>query len=84
METSLLSASPSATGAAVTGAFGIDASRGCRDMSVSSQWWARPDDQRFLSLDALAESVRARKQNAHETLIEASDIIVHAEGAMTC
>lgn len=42
------------------GARKIDALRGSLDGSVSSQWFARPDDQRFLSLEALMASVRAR------------------------
>ena len=45
---------------AVTTAYKIDASRGARDGNVSRQWMSRPDDQRFLSLDTLAEHVNNR------------------------
>ena len=39
--------------APVFSAFKVDVSRGSRDGRVSSQWFSRPDDERFLNLDDL-------------------------------
>lgn len=52
----------------VSSPFKIDAMQGTTDLSVSSQWWNRPSDQRFLSLSALEDAVLARSTNA-ETFI---------------
>lgn len=38
----------------------VDSSRGERNNRVSSEWFSRPDDERFLSLDDLYVSVRTR------------------------
>ncbi len=43
----------------VTGAYKVDLSRGERIGRVSSEWFSRPDDERYLSLDALHHAVRA-------------------------
>ena len=37
----------------VTGGYKVDVSRGERMGRVSSEWFNRPDDERFLSLDDL-------------------------------
>ena len=42
------------------GGYKVDVSRGERIGRVSSEWFSRPDDERFLSLDDLARSVRSR------------------------
>ena len=42
---------------------------GRNDSTVSSQWMARPADQRFLSLDDLGAAVRRRSDRAHETML---------------
>ena len=41
--------------APVSGAYKVDVSRGTTNGSVSAQWARRPTDQRFLSLDDLAD-----------------------------
>jgi hypothetical protein len=41
------------------GGWKVDASRGERNGRVSSEWFNRPDDERYLSLDDLWASVRA-------------------------
>lgn len=57
-------------------AFKVDVMQGQRDMTVSSQWWNRPDDQRFLSLDALYDSVQARSLSASQDVIDVKSILV--------
>ena len=42
------------------GAFKVDVSRGERIGRVSSEWFSRPDDERYLSLSDLYAAVRAR------------------------
>ena len=42
----------------------VDVSRGERIGRVSSEWFSRPDDDRFLSLDDLARSVRSRAERS--------------------
>ena len=44
----------------VSGAYKIDISRGERIGRVSSEWYSRPDDERYLSLSALRDAVRSR------------------------
>ena len=41
-----------------SGGYKVDVSRGQRIGRVSSEWFSRPDDERFLSLGDLARSVR--------------------------
>ena len=61
--------------APVTSPFQVDVSRGTTSSIVSSQWYSRPDDQRFLSLDDLYQSVVGRKQHSHERIAEPSQIM---------
>jgi hypothetical protein len=42
----------------------VDVSRGRRIGRVSSEWFARPDDERYLSLSELYEAVRGRAERA--------------------
>ena len=42
------------------GGYKVDVSRGERVGRVSSEWFSRPDDERYLSLGDLARSVRGR------------------------
>lgn len=68
---------PSAPRAA-SGAYGVDLSRGSSNDRVSSEWFSRPDDERFLSLGDLYESVHARAENAHTQIVESRNIRVEA------
>ena len=43
-----------------SGGYKVDVSRGSRVGRVSSEWFSRPDDERFLSLTDLHASVNAR------------------------
>jgi hypothetical protein len=45
----------------VTSGYRVDISRGQRIGRVSSEWFSRPDDERYLSLTALHEAVRRGK-----------------------
>ena len=49
-----------ASRAPVSGAYKVDISRGKRIGRVSSEWFSRPDDERYLSLSTLYEAVRTR------------------------
>jgi hypothetical protein len=58
--------------------FKVDISRGERIGRVSSEWFSRPDDERFLSLTELYETVRSRADRAHARTIESAAIRVEA------
>jgi hypothetical protein len=64
--------------AATPAGFKVDISRGERIGRVSSEWFSRPDDERYLSLGALYQSVRARAENATARTVETSAIRVEA------
>jgi hypothetical protein len=63
---------------AVSGAFKVDVSRGRRDSRVSSQWFSRPADERFLSLDDLYSSVRGRADRSETSTVQSRDVRVEA------
>lgn len=65
-------------GAPVTSGFKVDISRGERLGRVSSEWFSRPDDERYLSLGALHDAVRARAQRAQTRTVETRHIQVEA------
>lgn len=44
------------------------------DTTVTKQWRARPDDERFLTLDDLATAVRYRHEHSSEIKVKVSDI----------
>lgn len=61
-----------------SGGYKVDLSRGERVGRVSSEWFSRPDDERYLSLDALAASVRARAERSRTRVVESAAIHVEA------
>ena len=63
----------------VTGGFKVDISRGERIGRVSSEWFSRPDDERYLSLGALHEAVRGRAERATARTVETRAIRVEAK-----
>ncbi|TCR74093.1 DUF932 domain-containing protein [Rhizobium sp. BK376] len=71
--TSLTSNSPSARSP-----FKVDISRGERIGRISSEWFSRPDDERFLSLTDLYDTVRSRAERTHARTIESAAIRVDA------
>jgi len=71
--------SPAGLGAApVSGAYKVDVSRGERIGRVSSEWFSRPDDERYLSLAALHDAVRARADRATARTVESRALRVEA------
>lgn len=56
----------------------VDVRRGEVISAVSSQWWNRPDDQRFTSLSDLRESVYARSTSGFADVIETNKIEVRS------
>jgi hypothetical protein len=63
----------------VSGGYKVDVSRGERNGRVSSEWFSRPDDERFLSLDALGHAVRSRSERSHTRVLETAAIRVEAD-----
>lgn len=62
----------------VSSGFKVDISRGERIGRVSSEWFSRPDDERFLSLTELYDTVRSRADRARARTIESAAIRVEA------
>lgn len=60
------------------GGYKVDVSRGERIGRVSSEWFNRPDDERFLSLTDLRNAVQARSQRSRTRIIESERIRVEA------
>jgi hypothetical protein len=48
------------------------------DMRVSSQWYHRPDDQRFTDLNSMAAACQASAEGSEARIIDSSAIRVHA------
>ena len=67
-----------APAAPVQGAYKVDISRGRNIGRVSSEWYSRPDDEKFLSLDELYGSVRRRADRARTRVVESRDVRVEA------
>ena len=65
-------------GAPVSGAYKGDISRGERISRVSSEWFSPPDDERYLSLGALHEAVRARAERATARIVETKALRLEA------
>ena len=64
--------------APVSGAYKVDISRGERIGRVSSEWFSRPDDERYLSLGGVYEAVRARADRATARTVETKALRVEA------
>jgi len=56
----------------------VDISRGCNIGRVSSEWFSRPDDERYLSLPDLYDRVRARAESATTRVVESRAVQVRA------
>ena len=63
---------------AVSEGFRVDISRGQRTGRVSSEWFSRPDDERYLSLTELYGALKRRAENATARTVESRDIRVEA------
>ncbi|MBB4574578.1 DUF932 domain-containing protein [Rhizobium lentis] len=62
----------------VSSGFKVDISRGERVGRVSSEWFSRSDDERYLSLGDLYDAVKSRANRAHARTVESSAIRVEA------
>lgn len=56
----------------------VDISRGQRIGRVSSEWFSRPDDERYLSLSDLYDAVKARADRATARTVETRAVRVEA------
>lgn len=65
----------------VSGGYKVDVGRGERVGRVSSEWFSRPADERYLSLDDLARSVRDRAERSRTRVVETS--LIHVEANRT-
>ena len=64
---------------AVTGAYKTDAlSHGIGNGKVSSQWWNRPDDQKFLSLEEMREFKRRDYDRMNQRIVDTHKMRVRA------
>ena len=71
-------AAGSASGTPRPAGFKVDISRGERIGRVSSEWFSRPDDERYLSLSDLYASVCARTERATARTVESRAVRVEA------
>lgn len=62
----------------VSSGFRVDVSRGQRIGRVSSEWFSRPDDERYLSLTELYDAVKARAERATARTVESRAVRVEA------
>lgn len=62
----------------VSARYKVDISRGDRIGRVSSEWFSRPDDERYLSLSDLYAAVRARADRATARTVETRTLRVEA------
>lgn len=65
-------------GQQVNGGFRVDISRGERIGRVSSEWFSRPDDERYLSLTELYDAVKVRADRAKARTVESRAVRVEA------
>ena len=61
-----------------SGGYKVDISRGERIGRVSSEWFSRPDDERYLSLSELYASVKGRAEHSRTRTVESAAIRVEA------
>jgi hypothetical protein len=59
--------------------FKVDVTRGERVGRVASEWYSRPDDERYLSLSELYAAVRARADRAEARTVESRAVRVEAD-----
>ncbi|RUX73555.1 DUF932 domain-containing protein [Mesorhizobium sp. M7A.F.Ca.US.005.03.1.1] len=63
---------------AVSSGFRVDVTRGERIGRVSSEWFSRPDDERYLSLTELFDAVKQRADRATARTVESRAVRVEA------
>ena len=62
----------------VGGGYKVDISRGSHVGRVSSEWFSRPDDEKYLSLPELYTSVKGRAERSRTRTVESAAIRVEA------
>ncbi|MFG1304544.1 DUF932 domain-containing protein [Xanthobacter autotrophicus] len=62
-----------------SGSYKVDVNRGERVGRVSSEWFSRPDDERFLSLGELARAVRDRAERSRSRVVKTA--LIHVEAS---
>src|SRR3546814_3924400 len=62
----------------VSGAYRVDISRGRNIGRVSSEWFSRPDDERYLSLTELYAAVRTRADRSTARVVASKEIRAEA------
>ena len=67
-----------ASQSAITRPYRVDVSRGKNISRVSSEWFSRPQDERYLSLGDLYDSVRTRAERATTRIVESRTVRVEA------
>jgi len=60
------------------GGYKVDVSRGERNGRMSPEWFSRPDDEQYLSLDDLAANVKGRYARSRSRVLQTGDIRVEA------
>src|SRR5574338_652698 len=60
------------------GGYKVDASRGERIGRVSSEWFSRPADERYLSLSELLAAVKGRAEHSRSRTVESAAVRVKA------
>jgi hypothetical protein len=60
------------------GGYRVDVNRGARVGRVSSEWFSRPDDERYLSLSELYAAVQGRTERSRTRTVESAAIRVEA------
>ncbi len=68
-----------APGSRHSGAYKVDVSRGQNVSRVSSEWFSRADDERYLSLSSLYAAVRGRADRSRAATVESAAIRVTAD-----
>lgn len=58
--------------------FNVDPSRGARNSRVASEWYSRPADERYLTLDALFASVSSRAESCRTRTVASREVRVQA------
>ncbi len=61
-----------------SGGYKVDVSRGGHNGRVSSEWFSRPDDEKYLSLSELYASVKGRAERSQTRTVESATIRVEA------
>jgi hypothetical protein len=72
------SVAPASGARPASAGFKVDPARGQRIGRVSSEWFSRPDDERYLSLKDLHAAVLARAERATTRTVESSAVRVEA------